>query len=85
MKKREQMELRANMIKGYMLLNQCSIRECSSALNVKRSTIHNDIHQLIRYIDYPSYCKILKLLENNKENFSKKALEKRWKGVKRIV
>lgn len=85
MKKREQMELRANMIKGYMLLNQCSIRECSSALNIKRSTIHKDIHHLIKYMDHPSYCKILKLLEDNKENFSKKGAEKRWKGVRRIV
>lgn len=55
----------------YILDNQTTIRATAKAYNIPKSTVHHDLSVKLKYINYPVYLKVKKLLD---ENFSIKHL-----------
>ncbi len=51
----------------YILDNQTTIRATAKAYNIPKSTVHHDLSVKLKYINYPVYLKVKKLLQENFE------------------
>ncbi len=52
---------------NYILENQTTIRATAKAFNIPKSTVHHDLSVKLKYINYPLFLEVKKLLD---ENFS---------------
>lgn len=55
----------------YILEHHTTIRATAKQFNIPKSTVHHDLSIKLKYLDYPLYCKVKKLMD---ENFSVKHL-----------
>lgn len=51
----------------YMINSQKTIREIAKKFNVSKSTVHKDLHERLKYIDYEKFKKIDNILKYHKE------------------
>ena len=56
---------------NYILKHHTTIRATAKAFNTPKSTVHHDLSVKLKYINYPLFIEVKKLLE---ENFSVKHL-----------
>lgn len=49
----------------YILENNTTIRATAQVFNIPKSTVHHDLSVKLKYINYPLYKDVKKLLENN--------------------
>ena len=72
----------------YILNNQTTIRATAKAFNIPKSTVHHDLSTKLKYINYPVFLKVKKLLD---ENFSIKHLHGgestrlKYKALKQVI
>ena len=49
----------------YILTNQTTIRATAKHFNTPKSTVHHYLSHKLKYINYPLFIEVKKLLENN--------------------
>lgn len=49
----------------FILENQTTIRATANAFNIPKSTVHHNLSTKLKFIDYPLYQEVKKLLEEN--------------------
>lgn len=49
----------------YILENQTTIRATANEFKIPKSTVHHDLSVKLKYINYPLYKQVKKLLQNN--------------------
>ena len=49
----------------YILSTKATVRETAKAFDVSKSTVHKDVSERLKYIDYSVYTKIKKILDFN--------------------
>lgn len=49
----------------YILENNTTIRATAQAFNIPKSTVHHDLKYKLKYISYPMYREVKKLMEAN--------------------
>ena len=50
---------------NYILENKTTIRATAKNFSTPKSTVHHDLSTKLKYINYPLYLQVKKLLENN--------------------
>lgn len=50
---------------NYLLENKTTIRATAKEFGLPKSTVHHDVSTKLKYINYPLYLKVKKLLEQN--------------------
>lgn len=63
----ESIKNRVIEVANYMLKSKLTIREIAKEFNISKSTIHKDLSQRLKYIDYSLYEKVSKIIEQHKE------------------
>lgn len=63
---REDIEERARTLAVYIIENNATVREAALYMNVSKSTVHKDLSERLRYIDYPLFTQARAILEQNK-------------------
>ncbi len=56
---------RAKELGRYIYQNQATVRQAAAIFKVSKSTVHKDVSQRLRNIDYSLYLKVKEVLENN--------------------
>ena len=56
---------RAKELGRYIYQNQATVRQAAAVFKVSKSTVHKDVSQRLRNIDYSLYLKVKEVLENN--------------------
>ncbi len=77
--------MRCEVLAQYMLEHNATVRVCASVYGISKSTVHKDITEKLKNVNYTLYCEIKGLLEKNKaerhirggEATRKKFLEKK--------
>ncbi len=62
------LDLRAEKEARYMLEKGCTIRACSLAFGLSKSTIHNDLSKRLKKCNYTLFLRLKPLLLYNFEN-----------------
>lgn len=63
---REDIEERARTLAVYIIENNATVRDAATYMNVSKSTVHKDLSERLRYIDYPLFTQARAILEQNK-------------------
>ena len=58
-------DLRAITSGKYIVEHNCTIRTAAKEMNISKSTLHNDVHNRLKYIDYNLYLCVDKVLRHN--------------------
>lgn len=56
---------RPKALANHLLENNSTIRATAKVFNLPKSTVHHDVSTKLKYIDYPLYLKVKKLLDKN--------------------
>ncbi len=56
---------RPKALAHYLLENNTTIRATAKVFDLPKSTVHHDVSTKLKYIDYPLYLKVKKLLDQN--------------------
>ncbi len=56
---------RAVMLAKYIIKTKCTVRSAATVFGVSKSTVHNDVSNKLKNINYMLYKKVSKVLENN--------------------
>ena len=56
---------RARELGKYIFENQATVRQAAAIFNVSKSTVHKDVSQRLKCIDYPLFLKVKRVLETN--------------------
>ena len=59
------MKRREELFAIYIINNSCTIRECASAFNISKSTVHNDLSKKLKKTNRFLYCSVYKILSKN--------------------
>lgn len=62
---KENIEKRAVLEAHYLLKNKTTVRETAKVFDVSKSTVHKDVSDRLRYINYPLYEEVKKILDFN--------------------
>lgn len=52
---------------NYIIKNNKTIRETAKKFNVSKSTVHNDIHKILKKIDYEKFIIVNNIMKNHIE------------------
>ena len=52
---------------NYIIITNKSIRETAKKFNVSKSTVHNDIHKILKKIDYEKFIVVNNIMKNHIE------------------
>lgn len=63
---REDIEERARALAVYIIEHNATVRNAASYMRVSKSTVHKDLSERLRYIDYPLFTQAKAILEQNK-------------------
>ena len=63
---REDIEARAKELAVYIIENSATVRDAALHMNVSKSTVHKDLSERLRYIDFPLYTQARAVLLQNK-------------------
>lgn len=63
---REDIEERVRTLAVYIIENNATVRDAATYMNVSKSTVHKDLSERLRYIDYPLFTQARAILEQNK-------------------
>jgi putative DeoR family transcriptional regulator (stage III sporulation protein D) len=63
---REDIEERARDLALYIVEHNATVRDAAQHMGVSKSTVHKDLSERLRYIDYPLYTQARAVLEQNK-------------------
>lgn len=58
---------RAIMLANYILTTGCTIRDAAKIFALSKSTVHNDVSNKLKKIDFSLYKKVNKILRKNFE------------------
>ena len=50
----------------YIVENKATVRQAAKVFSVSKSTVHKDVTQRLKYINFPLYKELKKHLESNK-------------------
>ncbi len=53
------------LLANYLLANKTTIRATAKEFSLPKSTVHHDLSTKLKYINYPLYLKVKKVLERN--------------------
>lgn len=84
----EYIEERARKNAEYIADTGCTVRTCSAHFNVSKSTVHKDVTERIRFIDYALWERVQSVLECNlKERHLRggSATKQKYANIKRCV
>lgn len=56
---------RAKELGRYIYQNNATVRQAAAVFKVSKSTVHKDVSQRLRNIDYSLFLKVKEVLENN--------------------
>lgn len=56
---------RARQAAAFIVSNRATVRETAAAFGVSKSTVHKDVTQRLKHIDYELYIKVKDVLEFN--------------------
>lgn len=73
---------------NYILDNQTTIRATSKVFNIPKSTVHHDISTKLKYINYPLYLRVQKLMLENfnvKHLHGGEATKKKYLALKKEI
>ncbi|MBQ0125025.1 MAG: sporulation transcriptional regulator SpoIIID [Clostridiales bacterium] len=57
---------RACELGEYMVQKGCTVRAAAKKFDISKSTVHKDVSERLRYIDFALYEKVKTVLEKNK-------------------
>jgi putative DeoR family transcriptional regulator (stage III sporulation protein D) len=80
---REDIEERARDLALYIVEHNATVRDAAQHMGVSKSTVHKDLSERLRYIDYPLYTQARAVLEQNKAERHLRggeATRKKYKG-----
>ncbi len=63
----ESIKNRVIEVAQYMLKSKLTIREIAKKFNISKSTIHKDISERLKYIDYSLYEEVSEIIKEHKE------------------
>lgn len=63
---REDIETRARDLAVYIVENNATVRQAAQYMNISKSTVHKDLSDRLRYIDFPLYTQARAVLDRNK-------------------
>ena len=63
---REDIEERARALAVYIVENNATGRQAARYMGISKSTVHKDLADRLRYIDFPLYTQARAVLEQNK-------------------
>lgn len=63
---REDIEERARALAVYIVENNATVRQAARYMGISKSTVHKDLADRLRYIDFPLYTQARAVLEQNK-------------------
>lgn len=63
----ESIKQRVIEVSNYMLKSKKTIREIANQFGISKSTIHKDISERLKQIDYSLYEQVNKIIEEHKE------------------
>lgn len=63
---REDIEARARDLAVYIVENNATVRQAAQYMNISKSTVHKDLSDRLRYIDFPLYTQARAVLDRNK-------------------
>lgn len=63
---REDIEERARTLAVYIVENNATVRQAARYMGISKSTVHKDLADRLRYIDFPLYTQARAVLEQNK-------------------
>jgi putative DeoR family transcriptional regulator (stage III sporulation protein D) len=81
---REDIEERARDLALYIVEHNATVRDAARHFGVSKSTVHKDLSERLRYIDYPLYTQARAVLEQNKAERHLRggeATRKKYKGT----
>lgn len=81
--KKKEIELRVRAEAEYMLENQATTRMCAKEFNVSVGTIHTDLTERLKEIDYDAYIKVRELIEKNAKESFKRGSDARTESFKK--
>lgn len=56
---------RARELGRYIYENQATVRQAAAIFKVSKSTVHKDVSQRLKSIDYPLFLKVKSVLDTN--------------------
>jgi putative DeoR family transcriptional regulator (stage III sporulation protein D) len=56
---------RAKELGRYIYQNNATVRQAAAVFKVSKSTVHKDVSQRLKNLDYSLYLKVKEVLENN--------------------
>ncbi len=56
---------RARELGRYIFENQATVRQAAAVFKVSKSTVHKDVSQRLKSIDYPLFLKVKDVLDTN--------------------
>lgn len=80
---REDIEERARDLALYIVENNATVREAARHMGVSKSTVHKDLSERLRHVDFPLYTQARAVLEQNKAERHLRggeATRKKYKG-----
>ncbi|MDO4747752.1 MAG: sporulation transcriptional regulator SpoIIID [Eubacteriales bacterium] len=60
-------EERAKKLGEYIAKTNATVRLAAKKYNISKSTVHKDVSERLKYINYPLYKEVRKVLDTNKE------------------
>ena len=58
---------RCVILASYLVENKSTVRAVASKFGVSKSTVHKDITQILKKVNYPLYLEVQGVLEKNKK------------------
>ena len=58
---------RCEMLGLYLTEHEATVRETAAHFNISKSTVHKDIRDRLKQVNYPLYIRATKILEKNKQ------------------
>lgn len=62
---KEYIELRCVMLADYICANNSTVRDASSVFGVSKSTVHKDVTDRLKEVDYSKYLDVKEVLDFN--------------------
>lgn len=59
-------ERRAAVLGRYIVAHTATVRHAAAAMGVSKSTVHKEVNERLKEIDYGLYCQVREVLEINK-------------------
>lgn len=62
---RDHIERRAKMLADYIIAHRATVRDAAGVCGVSKSTVHKDVTERLKALDYPRYLKVKAILDFN--------------------